>query len=193
MGKEKKTLEEGMDDVFANWAVGPEARKNLELYQPNEEKDTNTPASSTEQEQGASKAKDQKPSANNRSSKSSPQKRTFQNRPGDLSDTAFTPIDDIPEQHFLSYFNALYDMVLPQLSPMSALILCMLFKKSHGLNRNWCQMSLPEFTQIIQASRNTIRVGLKSLIEDGWVCIITDGYNEATTYGLCIPVEIDEE
>ena len=185
MGKRKKTLDDDMDDVFANWAISSEARQNFELYQPDKEEDSKT------SDQEESKAEGQKPSANNKSSKSSGQKRTFQNRPGDLSDIAFTPIDDIPEQHFIPYFNALCDMVLPQLSPMSALILCMLFKKSHGLNRNWCQMSLPEFTQIIRASRNTIRVGLKSLIEDGWVCIVTDGYNEATTYGLCIPVEID--
>lgn len=187
MGKQKKTLEEDMDEIFKHWPVGPKAKQNLELYQPDKQEDSNT------SEQRASKAEGKKQSANNRFSKSSPQKRTFKDRPGDLSDTAFTPIDDIPEQLFIPYFNALYDMVLPQLSPMAALILCMLFKKSHGRNRNWCQMSLPEFTQIIRASRNTIRVGLKSLIEDGWVCIITDGYNEATTYGLCIPVEIDEE
>ena len=76
---------------------------------------------------------------------------------------------------------------------MSSLILSVLFRKSHGFNRNWCQASFPELERIIGASRNTIRAGLKPLIEDGWVCIIADGYNEATTYGLRIPVDIQEK
>lgn len=187
MGKQKKSLDEDMDDVFANWAVGPKAKQNFELYQPDKEEDSNTSA------QEESKVEDQKPSANNTPSKSSPQKRTFENRPGDLSNTVFTPIDDIPDQHFRSYFNTLHAVVLPQLSPMPALMFCILFGKSHGSNRNWCQMSFAEFQQIIGVSRNTIRTGLKSLVEGGWICIIADGCNEATTYGLNMPIPVDIE
>ena len=54
-------------------------------------------------------------------------------------------------------------------------------------------MSLPELERKVGASRNTIRAGLKTLIEDGWVCIIADGYHEATTYGLRLPVDIKEK
>ena len=120
--------------------------------------------------------------------------RTFKNRPGNSENAAFTPIDRIPISHFFYYFNALSDRILPQINSMSSrLILFTLFRKSHGFNRNWCQMSLPELERKVGASRNTIRAGLKSLIEEGWVCIIADGYHEATTYGLRLPVDIKEK
>ena len=121
------------------------------------------------------------------------QKRTFKSRPGNPKNARFTAVDQIPKRHFFYYYNALNDVVLPQLNPMSSLILSVLFRKSHGFNRNWCQASFPNLERIIGASRNTIRAGLKPLIEDGWVCIIADGYNEATTYGLRIPVDIQEK
>ena len=37
------------------------------------------------------------------------------------------------------------------------------------------------------------RASLKTLIEEGWVCIIADSYHEATTYGLRLPVDIKEK
>ena len=120
--------------------------------------------------------------------------RTFKNRPGNSENAAFTPVDRIPVSHFFYYFNALSDRILPQINSMSSrMILFTLFRKSHGFNRNWCQMSLPELERKVGASRNTIRAGLKALIEDGWVCIIADGYHEATTYGLRLPVDIKEK
>ena len=120
--------------------------------------------------------------------------RTFKNRPGNSKNAAFTPVDRIPVSHFFYYFNALSDRILPQINSMSSrLILFTLFRKSHGFNRNWCQMSLPELERKVGASRNTIRAGLKSLIEEGWICIIADGYHEATTYGLRLPVDIKEK
>lgn len=120
--------------------------------------------------------------------------RTFKNRPSNSENAAFTPVDRIPVSHFFYYFNALSDRILPQIDSMSSrMILFTLFRKSHGFNRNWCQMSLPELEHKVGASRNTIRAGLKALIEDGWVCIIADGYHEATTYGLRLPVDIKEK
>ena len=190
MGKQKKTLEEDMDKVFEHWAVGPEARKNLELYQPDKEEDSNTPASSTDQEQEKPKAEGQKLSANNRSSKSSPQKRTFKDRPDDPEDVEFTPTD-IPGEDFFSNYSTLYDVILPQLHPYSGLILSVLFQQSYGSGRNWCQMSFSEIARIINVSRNTVRTYLKPLIGNGWVCILSDGYREATTYGVRIPHETD--
>lgn len=190
MGKQKKTLDDEMDDVFANWAVGPKARQNLELYQPDEEEDSNTPDSSTEQEQEEPKAKDQKPSAKNRPSKSSPQKRTFENRPGDPKGGGFTPTD-IPREDFFSYYGTLFDVIVPQLHPYSGLILSVLFQQSYGSGRNWCQMSFSEIARVINVSRNTVRTYLKPLIKNGWVCILSDGYREATTYSVWIPHETD--
>ena len=120
--------------------------------------------------------------------------RTFKNRPGNSENAAFTPVDRIPVSHFFYYFNALSDRILPQIDSLSSrMILFTLFRKSHGFNRNWCKMSLPELERKVGASRNTIRAGLKALIEDGWVCIIADGYHEATTYGLRLPVDIKEK
>ena len=199
MGKQKKTLEEDMDDVFANWAVGPEARKNLELYQPDQSpvskdsaqsdkvEDSNTPASSAEQRVKRSNE------GQNRPAKPSGQKRTFQNRPDDPEVVVFTPIDHIRENDFFSYYSTLYDVMLPQLHPFSGLILSVLFQQSYGSGRNWCQMSFSEIARIINVSRNTVRTYLKPLIGNGWVCILSDGYREATTYGLRIPFETDEE
>ena len=188
MGKRRNTVEEDVGRALEHWSVGPEAKKNFELYDPDRNEENGTP----EQEKRGVKSDRQNLTVRNRPSEPPDQKRTF-NRPGDLSDIEFKATDSIPKQHFFYYYNALHDVVLPQLNPMSSLILCVLFRRSHGFNRNWCQASFPELEQIIGASRNPIRSGLKHLIEDGWVCIVSDGRNEATTYGLLIPAEIDEE
>ena len=186
MAKQKKSLDDNMDDVFANWAVGSKAKQNLELYQPDDE-DSNTSA------QRESKAEGQKLSAKNGSSKSSPQKRTFKDRPDDPEDVVFTPIDHIPENDFFSYYGTLFDVVIPQLHPFSRLILSVLFHQSYGSGRNWCQMSSAEIIRMTGLSRNSVRTYLRELVKDRWVCIVSDGYHEATTYGLRIPIKIGEE
>ena len=180
MGKQKKTLDEDMDDVFAHWAVGPKARENLELYQPDKEEKSNILVKEE------SKAKYQMPSAKNRPSKSSPQKRTFKDRPDDPEYEEFSPTD-IPKEDFFSYYGTLFDVIVPQLHPYSGLILSVLFQQSYGSGRNWCQMSFSEIARVINVSRNTVRTYLKPLIGNGWVCILSDGYREATTYGVRIP------
>ena len=118
--------------------------------------------------------------------------RTFKNRPGDSEDVAFTPLDRIPHRHFYYYYNTLNDRIVPQLTLPCQAVLSVLFRRSHGFNRNWCQMSLPQLERATGASRNTIRKHLKTLIEAGWICIVSDGYHEATTYGMRIPVTINE-
>lgn len=118
--------------------------------------------------------------------------RTFKNRPGDSEDAAFTPLDRIPHRHFYYYYNTLNDRIVPQLTLPCQAILSVLFRRAHGFNRNWCQMSLPQLERATGASRNTIRKHLKTLIEAGWICIVSDGYHEATTYGMRIPVTINE-
>ena len=53
-----------------------------------------------------------------------------------------------------------------------------------GIHRNFCQVSFRELERITGAGRNTIRRNLKPLIDGGWVCIVADGYRQATTYGF---------
>ena len=185
MGKRKNTLKDNIDDVFSGWAVSQKAKENPELYEPGKNKDS-PPTPTKDQKRGA-KLEGIKQTVKKRPSEAPGQKRTFKTRP--TGDAAFEPIDNIPESDFFLYFNALYDVVLPSLNPadrLSRLILCVLFWKSHGNHRNFCQVSFRELESITGAGRNTIRRNLEPLIEDGWVCIISDGYREATTYGLRI-------
>ena len=181
MGKNK--LEDDIGDVFSGWAVSQKAKENPELYEPGKDKD---------QKRGV-KTEGLKQTVKKRPSGTSGQKRTFETRPtGDLDNAKFTPDDNIPEEDFFLYFNALYDVVLPSLNPsdrLSRLILCVLFWKSHGNHRNYCEVSFRDLERMTGAGRNTIRRNLKPLIEGGWVCIIADGYRHATTYGLWIPVD----
>ena len=190
MGKRKNTLKDDIDDVFSGWAVPQKAKENPELYEPGKDKDS-PPTPTKEQKRGV-KLEGLKKTVKKRPSKSSVQKRTFKTRPtGDFDNEAFTPIDNIPESDFFLYFNALYDVVLPALNPkdrLSRLILCVLFWESHGNHQNFCQVSFRELERLTGAGHNTIRRNLKPLIEGGFVCIIADGYREATTYGLRIPI-----
>ena len=106
---------------------------------------------------------------------------------------AFIRIKNISDDDFFSYYVTLADVIIPQLSLISGLILGVLFHQSYGSRRNWCQISLSDLERRLGASRNTIRKHLKPLIEDGWVCILSESHREATTYGLLIPLEADEE
>ena len=116
------------------------------------------------------------------------------NKTEDYSERAeFTVIDHISEDDFFSYYSTMSDVVLPQLNLIGSVILSVLFHQSYGSGRNWCQISLSELGRRAGASPNTIRTNLNSLIEDGWVCILSESYREATTYGLRIPLEADEE
>ena len=166
------TLEHNMDPVFTHWPISEEPKQDFELYQPGKQESEGSKHVQT----GGKSASE----------------RTFKNRPGDSENATFTPIDRIPHSHFYYYFNALGDRVMSQLTLPGQAILFALFRRAHGFNRNWCQMSLPQLERKTGASRNTIRKHLKILIEDGWVCILSDGYHEATTYGLRLPVDIKE-
>ena len=112
----------------------------------------------------------------------------------DCSDPAgFTVIEHISMGDFFSYYATMSDVIIPQLSLISGLILGVLFHRSYGSRRNWCQISLSDLERRLGASRNTIRKHLKTLIEDGWVCILSESNREATTYGVYIPLEAGEE
>ena len=194
MGKRRNKLEDDIGDVFSGWAVSQKAKENPELYEPNKDEDS-PPASTKDKKKRGKKLDPLKQTVKKRPSKSFVQKRTFKTRPtGDLDNAKFTPIDNIPKSDFFLYFNALYEVVLPALKPtarLSRLILCVLFWKSHGSHRNFCEVSFRELERITGAGRNTLRNNLEPLIEDGWVCIVADGYRQATTYGLRIPVDFN--
>jgi len=177
MGKRNR-LEEDIGDLFDGWAVSQKGKQTRELYEPGRDKD---------QSRG-SKLEGLKQTVKKSPSETPGQKRTFKTRPA--NDATFDPIEKIPEADFFLYFDALYETVLPSLNPsdrLSRLILCVLFWESHGNHRNYCQVSFRELESITGAGRNTIRRNLEPLIKGGWVCIISDGYREATTYGLRIP------
>ena len=189
MGKRKNTLKDDIDDVFSGWAVPQKAKQNPELYEPGKDKDS--PPTPTKDQKRGEKLEGLKQTVKKRPSETPGQKRTFKTCPtGDFDNEAFTPEDKIPEADFFLYFNVLYGDILPVLNPknrLSRLILCVLFWKSHGSHRNFCQVSFRELERMTGAGHSTIRRNLKPLIEGGWVCIISDGYREATTYGLRIP------
>ena len=105
----------------------------------------------------------------------------------------FTVIEHISEEDFFSYYCTMSDVVLPQLNQIGRVILSVLFHQAYGSRRNWCQISLSELGRRVGASPNTIRTHLNSLIEDGWVCVLSESYREATTYGVRIPLEAGEE
>ena len=106
---------------------------------------------------------------------------------------SFTRIENISDEDRFYAYIFMSDVIEPQIHPISGLVLGVLFHQSYGSRRNWCQISLSDLERRLGASRNTIRKHLKPLIEDGWVCILSESHREATTYGLLIPLEADEE
>lgn len=121
-------------------------------------------------------------------------RRTFRGRPvGEEEPERTRLLDNIPKRHFFPYYNALHDQILPQAPKNSRLLLVVLFRFSHGFNRNWCRISFRELGRLTGSTPNTLRANLKGLIEGGWVTILADGYNESTTYILSIQADIKED
>ena len=106
---------------------------------------------------------------------------------------AFTRIENISDEDRFYAYIFMSDVIEPQIHPISGLVLNVLFRHSYGCRRNWCQISISKIKQRLGASTNTVRKHLNTLIEEGWVCILSESYREATTYGLYIPLEADEE
>ena len=115
-------------------------------------------------------------------------------RTEDSSDhAAFIRIENISDDTHFQAYVFMADVIVPQVHTISGLILGILFRYSFGCRRNWCQISISKIKQRLGASTNTVRKHLNSLIEDGWVCVLSQSHREATTYGLRIPLEVDEE
>ena len=106
---------------------------------------------------------------------------------------AFTRIENISDEDRFYAYIFMSDVIVPQIHPTSGLVLNVLFRHSYGCRRNWCQISISKIKQRLGASTNTVRKHLNTLIEEGWVCILSESYREATTYGLQIPLKADEE
>ena len=83
--------------------------------------------------------------------------------------------------------------MLPQVPKNGRLLLSVLFRHSHGFNRNWCRISFPDLQKATGCTSNTLREGLRGLIEGGWVAIASDGFHEATTYLLRIQADLRDE
>lgn len=105
----------------------------------------------------------------------------------------FTRIENISDDTHFQAYVFMADVIVPQVHTISGLILGILFRHSFGCRRNWCQISISKIEQRLGASTNTVRKHLNSLIEDGWVCVLSQSHREARTYGLRIPLEVDEE
>lgn len=106
---------------------------------------------------------------------------------------AFIRIENISDDTHFQAYVFMADVIVPQVHTISGLILGVLFRHSFGCRRNWCQISISKIEQRLGASTNTVRKHLNSLIEDGWVCVLSQSHREARTYGLRIPLEADEE
>ena len=112
----------------------------------------------------------------------------------DSSDHAeFIRIENISDDTHFQAYVFMADVIVPQVHTISGLILGVLFRHSFGCRRNWCQISISKIKQRLGASTNTVRKHLNTLIEEGWVCVLSQSHREATTYGLRIPLEVDEE
>lgn len=105
----------------------------------------------------------------------------------------FIRIENISDDTHFQAYVFMADVIVPQVHTISGLILGILFRHSFGCRRNWCQISISKIKQRLGASTNTVRKHLNSLIEDGWVCVLSQSHREARTYGLRIPLEVDEK
>jgi len=216
MAKKRSRVEDDIASVFDHWAISEKAKEHLarQFLQEEEQEESAeplpekkppephpekfpqiTPSQSEPLSQDRpSKSEGQKQRVKNRGSKIAPLKRTFQNRPsGDGVGGSSELIDNIPKRHFFSYYNALHDQVLPQVPKNGRLLLSVLFRHSHGFNRNWCRISFPDLQKATGSTPNTLRESLRGLIEGGWVDIVSDGFHEATTYLLRIQADLRDE
>jgi len=208
-------LKKRMASVFDHWSISEEAKERLadqfvtepSSPQPDKPADetaadetarvskTDTPKRILQHrvsKMDTPKRKPRKVSSGKQGSKV--RERTFRNKMHTApSSASVEPISNIPKTKFFRYYNTLHDVVLPKIHRNSRLILCVMFRKSHGFNRNWCSISLRELAYATGMGENTVRRGLALLINDSWVTIAADGYREATTYVLQIPIEDDDQ
>jgi hypothetical protein len=97
------------------------------------------------------------------------------------------PKDHLDKSLFFSFFNEMVDDLLPTLDPNEQVLYIRLFRLSYGFNRNYCTVSQSLLIERTGFSRNTVRTGLQSLAQKGWVRVADAGNRVSTTYLVVLP------
>jgi hypothetical protein len=97
--------------------------------------------------------------------------------------------DHLDKSLFFSFYNEVSDELLPMLDPTEQVLYSRLFRLSYGFNRNYCTVSQPLLMERTGLSRNTVRTGLQSLLENGWIKIVGAGNRVSTSYRVVLPRE----
>jgi hypothetical protein len=97
--------------------------------------------------------------------------------------------DHLDKSLFFSFFNEMVDDLLPMLEPNEQVLYVRLFRLSYGFNRNYCTVSQSLLIERTGFSRNTIRTGLQSLVQKGWISVAEAGNHVSTTYQVVLPRE----
>jgi Helix-turn-helix domain len=95
--------------------------------------------------------------------------------------------DHLDKSLFFRFFNEMVDDLLPTLDPNEQVLYIRLFRLSYGFNRNYCTVSQSLLIERTGFSRNTVRIGLQSLAQKGWVRVADAGNRVSTTYLVVLP------
>ncbi len=153
----------------------------------------------------------QKLTLKTRPSKIDPQKLTPRKRDEELAEVPTEPVapvqapllepsppdlglkDHLDKSLFFSFYNEVVDELLPTLDPAEQVLYTRLFRLSYGFNRNYCTVSQPLLMERTGLSRNTVRMGLQSLVQKGWIRVVEAGNRVSTTYRVILPREVEIE
>jgi Helix-turn-helix domain len=95
--------------------------------------------------------------------------------------------DHLDKSMFFSFFNEMVDDLLPTLDSNEQVLYIRLFRLSYGFNRNYCTVSQSLLIERTGFSRNTVRTGLQSLTQKGWLRVADAGNRVSTTYLVVLP------
>jgi hypothetical protein len=100
--------------------------------------------------------------------------------------------DHLDKSLFFSFYNEVADELLPTLDPAAQVLYSRLFRLSYGFNRNYCTVSQALLMERTGLSRNTVRTTLQSLVEEGWIKIMSAGNRISTSYRVILPREWEQ-
>jgi hypothetical protein len=104
-----------------------------------------------------------------------------------LSSQVLSLKDHLDKSLFFGFFNEMVDELLPTLDANEQVLYVRLFRLSYGFNRNYCTVSQSLLIERTGFSRNTVRTGLQSLAQKGWLRIADAGNRVSTTYQVILP------